>query len=143
MKLKVTTFCTILLLLTSCSSKIELAKKSLVGEWRLTRLITTDLDSGDTYDALDVEGTFVFTPVTLSLDYTAEGNRLQEEFEYTLIESKENAGFTQVTRYDIDGARAFRVRFGDGTSDAHKDATKIVLESTDDGTFTQFDLMKI
>lgn len=115
-----------LVLLSSCMSKSDSASESLQGVWNVTKISQTVDGTTDSQDGM--LGTFEFTQTTVDYSYQFNGVTEANDFEYQLDITRENAGFTNVDRFDIVGEENFRVRFGDQTSDAYENADMMVLE---------------
>lgn len=140
---------TYLIAFTSCGkSTQESAEESLIGQWNISEIIevtTAPNMNGQleqesvTYDM--VSGIFLFTADIMEYEYQTSSTQNGEQ-SYTLDISKENAGFTKVNVFTINGDEEnFRVRFGDETNDAHENANEIALEqiiSSDSSTISRF-----
>ena len=123
----------------SCTSTVESAKASLMGVWKVRMVSKYTPSTGLSEEDKSGVGEFEFTEN--NCDYTFNFANVNEEnnFEYTFEVSKENAGFTSIDRFDIKGEENYRVRFGDQTSDSHKDASEMTLERTIDNDSTVFE----
>lgn len=119
-----------LFLLSSCSSKIDCAKESLVGTWQVTEVYKNFPFTGESSEDKSGIGVFIFTETQCDYSFTFDSVLEANNFDYTFEISKENAGFTRVDRFDVLGEENYRVRFGDQTSDAHEEATEMTLEKT-------------
>ena len=138
MYIKISILFLLTILLTSCGkSTQECAAESLIGEWNVVEIFETHTivvdgsqsnQSQTTFD--DAEGHFSFTANTMDYEYTSTSTKMLDQA-YTLEVTKENAGFTRVNVFTINGdVEDFRVRFGDQTSDAHENAAEISLEQS-------------
>ncbi len=116
--------------LTSCSSKLDSAKESLVGTWQVTEIFKSIPSTGIFEDDKSGNGMFEFTSTQCDYNFTFGTDTEMNSFEYEFQTSKENAGFIRVDRFDVVGEENYRVRFGDQTSDSYKEATEITLERT-------------
>lgn len=114
----------------SCSSKTDSAKESLVGTWQVTEIFKNTPSTGISEDDKSGNGMFEFTSTQCDYNFTFGTGTEMNSFEYEFQVSKENAGFTRVDRFDVIGEENYRVRFGDQTSDSHKEATEMTLERT-------------
>lgn len=134
-----------LFLITSCGkSTQDSAQESLIGEWSISNIIETHtlMDNGvqldqETKTFQDSNGKFIFTLQTMEYEYQTD-SLISNQQNYILEITKENSGFIQVKVFTINGDEEdFRVRFGDQTNDAHKNANQISLEqSMVSGTIT-------
>jgi len=138
MKFKAHIFFLILITATACGkSKQECAEDSLIGEWDIVKLYESknSLENGivvsqEVMEFTEIEGYFTITASFMEYQYSTH-SVVKVDQNYILNITKENAGFTRVDVYTIDGdLENFRVRFGDETSDAHENATEISLEQT-------------
>ena len=120
----------LILLSSSCVSKLDSSKDSLVGIWQVKEIFKYYPVTGDSEDDKSGEGTFEFTNVQCDYSYSFNSVNESNSFEYEFQISKENSGFVNVDKFEIIGEENYRIRFGDQTSDAHKDATEMSLERT-------------
>lgn len=130
MKNRIAFFSILIFSVYSCTSKIESAKQSLIGEWSVQEIYmsTTSPSQNTSLDDKNASGQFIITNETLDYEFSFDGENKSDSYDYQLEVSKENGGFTRVDRFDIVGEENYRVRFGDQTSDAHKNADMISLE---------------
>lgn len=119
-----------LFILSSCGSKIDSAKESLIGSWKVKEIYRYNNSTGLSVRDSSGIGNFDFTETQCDYNYTFESIAEMNSFEYEFQATKENSGFFKVDRFDVLGEENFRVRFGDETSDAHEDATEAMLESS-------------
>jgi len=141
MKKIVTLSIVLLFILSSCGSKIESAKESLVGSWKVKEIFKYTPSNGNSEEEKSGVGTFEFTNTQCDYIFTFNSITEMNSFEYEFQVSKENAGFVSVDRFDIVGEENYRVSFGDETSDAHESATEITLEKTVNNDSLIFDLI--
>jgi len=116
--------------LISCGSKLDSAKESLVGTWQVNEIFKNIPATGLSEEDKSGSGVFEFTSTQCDYNFTFGMEVEMNSFGYEFQTSKENAGFTKVDRFDVIGEENYRVRFGDQTSDAHKEATEMTLERT-------------
>jgi len=121
---------TYILIFSSCGSKLDSAKESLVGTWQVTEIFKSIPSTGLSEEDKSGNGIFEFTNTQCDYNFTFGMEAEMNSFGYEFQTSKENAGFTKVDRFDVIGEENYRVRFGDQTSDAHKEATEMTLERT-------------
>ncbi len=138
-----------IIVFASCGkSTQESAEQSLIGQWSISKIIevitTSNMNGQSDQESITyemIEGDFVFTADRMEYEYqTASMQSLEQG--YTLDISKENAGFTKVNVFTVNGDQEnYRVRFGDETNDAHENASEIALEqiiSLDSTTISRF-----
>jgi hypothetical protein len=130
-----------LFIFSSCGSKIESAKESLLGNWQVKEIYKYTPSSGISEEDKSGLGTYEFTNLQCDYNFTFESINETNSFEYDFQASKENAGFTKEDRFDIVGEENYRVRFGDETSDAHEGATEITLERTVESDSLTFEII--
>lgn len=136
--------------LIQCKSDLRQAEDSLSGTWTVIKIISsygTRTANGTSYkDQITEEGDlglFVFTEEQVDYRFTRRDTLTAEVSSWALNREKVQEGFTQVERYTLELDKAsYRCDFGDGTSDAEKDARDMVLtfETTALGPFTEYSL---
>ena len=131
----------LLIVLSSCGSKEDSAKESLIGSWQVKEIFKNNPVTGNSIEDKSGIGTFEFTNSQCDYNFTFNSIIEMNAFEYEFQISKENAGFTRVDKFEILGAENYRIRFGDQTSDAHKNATEMSLERTVDNDSISYDLL--
>tara|TARA_R110000737_G_C14594555_1_gene488130 strand:+ start:928 stop:1371 length:444 start_codon:yes stop_codon:yes gene_type:complete len=131
----------LLLILSSCGSKIDSAKESLEGTWQVKEIFKNYPSTGDFMEDKSGVGTFIFTSSQCDYNYTFDSVEEMNTFEYEFQITKENSGFTRVDIFEILGEERYRIRFGDQTSDAHEEATEMSLERTVDNDSIAYDLL--
>ena len=114
----------------SCNSKTDSAKESLIGTWQVIEIFKSTPATGLSEDDKSGNGMFEFTSTQCDYSFTFGTDTEINSFEYEFQVSKENAGFTRIDRFDIVGEENYRVRFGDQTSNSHKEAIEMTLEKT-------------
>ena len=120
----------LLILCTSCGTKLGSANDSIVGIWQVKEIFKHNLFNGNSEEDKSGNGTFEFTKEQCDYMYTFNSINMNNIFSYELQVSRENVGFTNADKFEIIGEENYRIRFGDQTSDAHKDATEMTLETT-------------
>lgn len=120
-------FLSLILLLVGCSNVLEDAQDSIEGNWSIISIHAFD-NNLFFLEENDVEGFFEIKSTTIDYSFEFGGENFENNYEYQLERTRENAGFFKVDRFKIEGEETYIVKYGDETNDAHVDATMIELE---------------
>lgn len=137
----ISVFTIFMFFMLSCTSKEDSAKESLIGTWQVKEVFKYAPSTGLSEEDKSGVGVFEFTEMNCGYNFSFDNKLEMNDFEYTFEVSKENAGFIRVDRFDVLGEENYRVRFGDQTSDSHKEASEMTLERTIDNDSTTFEYL--
>ena len=122
------------ILVSSCNKRnLNLAQESLVGSWNVVEIFSDEKDTtGIHNDGRHWEngnlGVFTFSDNNVTYVYTRLDSTYMETTNWDLTREKVKQGFHKVEKYTLRiGNRNYNFLFGDGTSDAEKNATEMVL----------------
>ena len=150
MKNTIILLCSCLLSACATTSNLNQAKKSLQGTWKVNKIysaygqrvangISTDEEHTETGNL----GTFNFGENQVTYQFTRRDTAYNATSSWILNRTKVNQGFTQVEVYLLDlTTYDFVCQFGDQTSDAERNATKVrlIYETPDVGYYQTFQL---
>ena len=132
-------------------ANLRAGETSLQGDWRVTEIISISgerLASGivNSTDSIEMGtlGNFRFSEEEVSYTYTRLDSLYEGTTAWELERERVNEGFVRVEKYRLLLEQGiFDCAFGDETSDAERDATKVrlVLETTEIGPFDRFELL--
>jgi hypothetical protein len=140
--MKYTALFSFCLLFISCSKSLQEAERSLVGSWKVTKVITSHGNKnnlGVKVDSTTIEdgalGDAVFDETTTKINYTSKKKLETIGGSYLLTKTRVNSGFVKVDQFQlIVNSLTHLITFGNQTSGSTKDAKMIEIQINPDFT---------
>lgn len=124
----------VLFVLSACQKQnLRNAEESLAGTWNVTEIYSEQKNNlgingdGRFWESGDL-GVFTFSDNTVNYSYTRLDTLYESTQSWNLTREKEKQGFHKVEKYTLNiNNQPFDCDFGDGTSDAEKNAERMML----------------
>lgn len=128
------------IVLSSCGkSKLQHAQESLVGNWKVAKIYTPTPNEGEQQNESGNLGSFQFGEKEVTYSFNSNGKSYQGTSPWQLTVKSVPSGFHKVPEYtlQLDNQLHFIATFGDQTSDATVNATRVALKKKEDSAKTE------